>query len=105
MTNDQLTFADPCVVFALGREAAPFLREFRPQQRFRGSPCRARFCGPAWLTVLVLETGVGGALRSGLRVGDVVLATEVADADGNVWPATWPDPLPPGEWRPPLHRG
>lgn len=56
-----LTFDDPCVVFALRREAAPFYREFRPHQRFAGAPCRARFCGPAWLTVLVLETGVGAA--------------------------------------------
>src|SRR5438045_1697588 len=58
MSTD-LAFDDPCVVFALRREAVPFLREFRPHQRFAGAPCRARFCGPAWLTVLVLETGVG----------------------------------------------
>jgi adenosylhomocysteine nucleosidase len=58
---DQLTFSDPCVLFALRRESQPFLREFRPHQRFPGAPCRARFCGPAWLTVLVLETGVGTA--------------------------------------------
>ena len=56
--ND-LVFDDPCVVFALRREASAFLREFRPQQRFSGAPCRARFCGPEWLSVLVLETGVG----------------------------------------------
>src|SRR5215813_3502979 len=54
-----LLFADPCVLFALRREASSFLREFAPQQRFPGAPCRARFCGPSWLTVLVLETGVG----------------------------------------------
>jgi adenosylhomocysteine nucleosidase len=54
-----LAFDDPCILFALRREANPFLREFRPQLRFPGSPCWARFCGPAWLTVLVLETGVG----------------------------------------------
>jgi len=54
-----LTFNDPCVLFALRREAVPFLREFRPQERCAGAPCWARFCGPAWLTVLVLETGVG----------------------------------------------
>jgi adenosylhomocysteine nucleosidase len=134
-----LTFADPCVVFALRHEATPFLRgTFRPQQRFRGAPCRARFCGPSWLSVLVLETGLGlaaveaaltwalssplfgrvpyrpklvlsagfsGALRPGLRVGDLVLATEVLDLEGNRWPATWPGELPPGEWRPPLTRG
>src|SRR5439155_13321331 len=30
---------------------------------------------------------------------------EVADLDGNRWPTTWPGDLPPGEWRPPIHRG
>jgi adenosylhomocysteine nucleosidase len=54
-----LIFDDPCVLFALGREARPFLREFRPQQRFRGAPCWARFCGPSWLTVLAVVTGIG----------------------------------------------
>jgi adenosylhomocysteine nucleosidase len=129
---------DPCVLFALRREAHFFRRTFRPHTRFPGAPCWAWFCGPAWLTVLVVETGVGaaateralswllgrpllgnvpyrpklvlaagfaGALRPGLRVGDLVLATELADDRGNVWPATWPGELPPGEWRPPLHRG
>jgi nucleoside phosphorylase len=56
-----LTFDDPCVLFALRREARPFLREFRPHQRFPGAPCWARFCGYSWLTVLVLQTGVGRA--------------------------------------------
>jgi adenosylhomocysteine nucleosidase len=134
--ND-LTFDDPCLVFALRRESAPFLKLFPPQQRFGGAPCWARFCGPAWLTVLVLETGVGpdrarrasdwllsapvlenvpyrpklivaagfcGALTEGRQVGDVVLATEVLDADGTSWPVTWPGELPAGEWHPPLHR-
>jgi adenosylhomocysteine nucleosidase len=59
MATDPLLFDDPCVVFALRRESAPFLRLFPVQQRFPGAPCRARFCGPSWLTVLVLETGVG----------------------------------------------
>lgn len=54
-----LAFNDPCVVFALRREAKPFLKEFPPHQRFSTAPCWARFCGPSWLTVLVLETGVG----------------------------------------------
>jgi hypothetical protein len=54
-----LTFHDPCVLFAMRRESSPFLREFRPNQRFPGAPCWTRFCGPAWLTVLVLETGIG----------------------------------------------
>jgi nucleoside phosphorylase len=134
----ELLFDDPCVLFALGREAQPFRRTFPPQQRFPGAPCWARFCGPAWLTVLVLETGIGlarmrtaldwllhrpllgnvpyrpklilaagfaGALHPSFRVGDVLLATEVADLAGNHWPATWPAEPLSGEWRPPLHRG
>src|SRR5438874_8175661 len=122
----------------MSRESAAFRREFRPQQRFPGAPCRATFCGPAWLSVLVVETGMGrartesaldwllgwpqldgvayrprvvlsagfaGALQPGYRVGDVLLATEVADAGGGRWPTTWPDDLPEGRWEPPLHRG
>jgi adenosylhomocysteine nucleosidase len=133
-----LTFDDPCVLFALRREAQPFYREFRRQQRFPAATCRAHFCGPSWLTVLVLETGAGfqrsitalnwllnkpsfsdvpyrprlvlsagfaGALQESLQVGDVLLATEVVDPEGHCWPTTWPGELPPGEWRPPLHRG
>lgn len=132
-----LTFNDPCLLFALARESGPFRREFRPNQRFPGGPCRARFCGPAWLTVLVVETGIGrarteaaldwllgepvlenvpyrpklvlsagfaGALEDKYQVGDVLLATEIVDTEGNRWSTTWPGELPPGEWRPPLHR-
>ena len=62
----ELAFDDPCVVFALGRESAAFRREFRPHQRFPGSSCRARFCGPPWLTVLILETGVGSGFWDAL---------------------------------------
>jgi adenosylhomocysteine nucleosidase len=29
----------------------------------------------------------------------------VIDEAGNIWPAPWPGELPPGEWRPPIHRG
>src|SRR5215470_12340080 len=135
---DSLRLSEPLLLFALRREASYFLQEFEPQQRFPGAPCRAYFAGPSWLTVLVLETGVGpeacenalnwalgkplfgnlpyrpgfvlsagfaGALSSSLKVGDLVLATEVADADGRTWPATWPGDLPAGEWKPPLARG
>jgi adenosylhomocysteine nucleosidase len=133
-----IKFDDVCLLFALRREARPFYRGFPPQQTFPGAPCVARFCGPAWLTVLVLETGMGasrveaalgwaltgpvlenvpyrpklvvsagfcGALQDQLQVGDVVLATDVVEPDGTVRSTTWPGELPPGEWRPPLHRG
>jgi adenosylhomocysteine nucleosidase len=133
-----LDFDDPCLLFALGRESAAFRREFRPSQRFPGAPCWARFCGPAWLSVLVLETGVGaarteralnwlldaprlgivpyrpklilsagfaGALHEDYHVGDMILASEVVDADGRGWATTWPQRPLEGEWRPPLHRG
>lgn len=56
-----LVLAEPAVLFALGRECGPFLREFRPSERFPGAPCWARFCGPSWLSVLVLQTGMGAA--------------------------------------------
>jgi adenosylhomocysteine nucleosidase len=134
----ELTFDDPCILFALRRESGPFRRTFRPQQRFPGAPCPARFCGPAWLSVLAVETGMGrdrtekaldwilgrpllgnvdyrpkvilsagfaGALSAKHRVGDVVLATEILDPEGNRWPTTWPGELPGGRWEPPLHRG
>lgn len=133
-----IQFNDPCIVFPLRRESRAFRREFRPHQRFGGAPCWARFGGPEWLTVLMLETGVGaermektltwvlerpqlegveyrpkvvlvagfaGALEASLRVGDVVLATEVADGQGQCWPAPWPGELPAGPWQPPLRRG
>lgn len=135
---NELLFEDPCVLFALGREARLFLRDFPLQQRFPGAPCRARFCGPAWLTVLVAQTGVGrertaraldwllgkpvlgnvayrpklvlsagfaGALHPALLVGDLMLATEVVDESGEVWPCTWPATPLRGEWQPQLRRG
>jgi len=49
----------------MGRESAPFRREFSPHTTFNGGPCLARFCGPAWLTVLVVETGIGSARVAG----------------------------------------
>src|SRR3954462_8202575 len=85
-----ILFDDPCVVFALRRESAPFLREFRPQQRFPGSPCWARFCGPEWLSVLVLEVGIGAAraeqamkwLCGSRKLGDVPCRPKVVLSAG-----------------------
>ncbi len=39
---------------------------------------------------LVLSAGFSGAVVPGLGVGDLVLASEVCDANGAAWPATWP---------------
>lgn len=133
-----LRIDDPCILFALERERGPFCREFRPNQVFDGAPCWARFCGPAWLSVLVVETGVGpasvgraldwllaspkfgavpyepsvlifagfaGALTESVHIGDVVLADEIVDTNGNRWRPTWPAALPEGDWTPPLQRG
>src|SRR2546429_33733 len=56
-----LRLSEPLLLFALRRESAGFRDDFEPQQTFAGAPCRAYFAGPAWLTVLVLETGMGAA--------------------------------------------
>jgi adenosylhomocysteine nucleosidase len=65
--ND-ITFSEPCVVFALRREALYFRKQFEPEQRVPGAPCWAAFCGPLWLHVVVLETGVGSsAMETALR--------------------------------------
>ena len=71
----EITFSDPCIVFALRRESRYFRREFRPQQPFPGAPCPAWFRGPTWLTVLVLECGVGAAAAE--RVGRWLLSGPV----------------------------
>jgi len=47
------------VAFALRRECRPFCRDFHPCQTFAGAPFWAKFCGPAWLPVLAVTTGVG----------------------------------------------
>ena len=55
----RLCIDDPCVFFAMGRESRGFRALFPPTQRFPGAPVWARFCGPSWLPVLVVETGIG----------------------------------------------
>jgi adenosylhomocysteine nucleosidase len=39
---------------------------------------------------LVLSAGFSGALQEGWQVGDVLVATEVADLEGHRWPVSWP---------------
>ena len=134
---DELVFDEPCVLFALPREARSFLHDFPPQQRVPDAPCWAQFCGPSWLSALVLTTGMGrasveralawlegppqlggvacapkllisagfaGALSTELKVGDLVVASEICDEAGAILPAPWPGELS-GAWQPVPHRG
>src|SRR5205809_87235 len=101
----------PCVLFALRRESAPFLRRFGVRRRLRPAPLPAWLCGPPssqqlvvetgagperclsalrWLTAsplrsqLVISAGFAGALVDDWHVGDVLLADEVTDEAGPV---------------------
>jgi nucleoside phosphorylase len=96
------------ILFALHREAAPFLRRIPRLVRLRAAPC------PAWQSesLIVLETGVGeqrclaalqwllaelppprevisagfaGALDENWKVGDVLFADEILDMSGQRW--------------------
>jgi adenosylhomocysteine nucleosidase len=51
----------PCILFALRRESAPFLRRFPSRRLVQGAPCPAWLCGESPSRVLVLETGVGAS--------------------------------------------
>jgi adenosylhomocysteine nucleosidase len=100
-------------LFALRRESAPFVRRLRLLQHFLDAPCPAALYADS---ILVLETGVGaararaaarwlldhhspklviaagfaGALVTRLRVGDVVMASEVVEESGARWPCILP---------------
>lgn len=64
----QMTLSEPCVVFALRREAMFFRRVYPYRRRFPGAPCRAQFRGTASQKLLMLETGVGeAAMKAALR--------------------------------------
>ncbi len=54
---------------------------------------------------VILAAGFAGALHEAYSEGDVLVATDVIDPEGNRWPATWPGELPLGGDCPPLHRG
>jgi adenosylhomocysteine nucleosidase len=38
----------------------------------------------------VVSAGFAGALQEGYQVGDILVATEVLDPEGNCWPTSWP---------------
>jgi hypothetical protein len=109
-----------------------FRREFRPKRHFPQAPCPAWLATSGRSQVLVLETGIGagrvtsalewllegpvqpevivsagfsGALQVDLRVGDLILATEVTDLGGNRWPVPWPMEVAAGAADLPLRRG
>jgi adenosylhomocysteine nucleosidase len=42
----------------------------------------------------VISAGFAGALQEGVGVGDIILATEIADVRRNHWSASWPPHLP-----------
>src|SRR5438270_2258070 len=103
-------------LFALRRESAPFVRRLRLLYHFPDAPCPAALYADS---IIVLETGVGpararaaarwlldhhspklvvaagfaGALAAGLRVGNVVVASEVVEESGARWPCVIPDRL------------
>jgi adenosylhomocysteine nucleosidase len=100
-------------LFALRRESAPFVRRLRRLHHFPDAPCPAALYADS---ILVLETGVGpararaaarwlldnhspklvaaagfaGALAARLRVGDVIVASEVVEESGVRWPCVIP---------------
>jgi adenosylhomocysteine nucleosidase len=53
----------------------------------------------------LVSAGFAGALQPGFRIGDIILATEVADPLGNRWPTTWPGKCSSGGSRPDFRRG
>ena len=46
--------------------------------------------GAPYVPAVVISAGFSGGLGPGLNGCDLVLATDVVDADGQLWPTTWP---------------
>jgi adenosylhomocysteine nucleosidase len=53
----------------------------------------------------VLGAGFAGALRSELKIGDVLIADEVTDSARQTWSTTWPGETGPMKLQPHWHRG
>jgi adenosylhomocysteine nucleosidase len=83
------------VLFALEREAAPFrrlARELKPVQihvtgvgRHRTRIALDQILSKSHSTSRIIAAGFCGALQAHLKVGDVVIASEVVDESGRVW--------------------
>jgi nucleoside phosphorylase len=104
------------ILFALNREARPFLRQIRRLRKFESAPCQTWLCqtskkpfltlitGPGyeaadkatrWLLeefvpTLVVSAGFAGALTAEHKIGDVILSTRVMDADETTWRTSIP---------------
>lgn len=107
------------MLFALDREAAPFLKSRKSKHRFADAPCRAELYETARGSVVVLITGVGfdpaqsavnwllsqttprlvvvagfaGALDLDLQPGEIVVASEVVEPDEQHWRTSIPAEL------------
>lgn len=105
-------FRGSVVLFAVEREAKAFVRTYRerhvragdywicgdevlvgllgvgkPFARKRLEALLASGCRPARIIV----AGFAGALRTGMPLAEVVVATEVVDEHGGRWATTWPE--------------
>jgi adenosylhomocysteine nucleosidase len=107
------------VLFALEIEASPFLKSRKTIRSFAGAPCRAALVesSPGGLIVgvmgvgferagnavrwlfqectprLVVVAGFAGALDPALKLGDIVIASEVVEAEDQVWRTALPAEL------------
>jgi adenosylhomocysteine nucleosidase len=54
-----------------------------------------RINGTPYRPTVIVSAGFSGAVVSGLRVGDLIVAEDVCDGDGVCWPATWPVAIVP----------
>jgi len=89
------------VLFALKREAAPFVRLSRDDPTVQvaitgiGRACARRKAEEILSATIrprvVIMAGYAGALDPILRVGDVVITSEVIDEAGGRWPTSWPE--------------
>jgi adenosylhomocysteine nucleosidase len=108
-----------CILFALRRESAPFLSRLQALSGIAEAPCSAGLFKAGRRRILVLETGIGaerarravawlldnftpklliaagfaGALSDTLRVGDVMVASEVVEPEDVTWRVALPAEL------------
>jgi adenosylhomocysteine nucleosidase len=92
------TSGEAIVLFALEREAAPFRRVARGLAaihvhvtgvgRNHTRAALGKILSQSNSPSVIITAGFCGALQPDLKVGDVVVASEVVDQSGHSWPAT-----------------